>query len=252
MGSADAPQAASDQVEVTLVRLHALAEQIRAVRAALAPLEAGLAAARREFDERVGPLRREGWRIENEIEALKAPAPQAEFIPMFDADRAQSLPAPAVAAAGAGGRDAIEKDVLLEHLVRVLDPEIDEDASMLLARLQGLCNDPATGLADVLEELPWGQAWTARQRNEAVQAQHRRLAVWQAALDRQLATLTHSQERLVDHDPGYRLYQQRQRGPASWEAYLNQAAQRQRERNRELQAELDDLRADRRDPEDAP
>jgi hypothetical protein len=251
MGAADAPHAASDQVEAALVRLRVAADRIRVARAALAPLEAGLAVARREFDQRVGPLRREERRIENEIEALKAPVPDREFTSIFDDDRAQSWPQPAVANS-AGGRDAVAKDELLEHLVRVLDPDIDESASMLLARIQGLCNDPATGLADVLEELPWGQAWTARQRSEAVQAQYRRLAMWEAAMGRQLATLAHAQERLVDGDPWYRLYQQRQRGPAAWEAHLDQAAQRQLGRNRELQAELDDLRASRPHSQDAP
>jgi hypothetical protein len=230
------------EIEVILTRLRELSARIKEARAALAPLETALASARREFDEQVGPLRREAWRLENDLEALRAPAPPLDFMFLADPGSLGSQVRP-VSPVSVTGRDAVEKDVLLEHLVWVLDPDTDHEAGLLLARIQGLCNDPATSLADVLEELPWGQAWTARQHNEATGTQGRRLAAWELALRRQLAALEQKREGLIRHDPRYRLYEQRQRGEEAWDGYLRMAAERQRDRNGELRAELEELQA---------
>jgi hypothetical protein len=234
--------------------LRGLSTRIREARTALAPLETGLAAARREFDERVGSLRREALRIEHQIEALRAPVQavaSAEFAStMGTGDFHDHLSG--VADTSPGDPEAIEKDILLEHLFCVLDTDLDKRASDLLATVQGLCYDPDTTLADLLEELPWGPAWTARKRSEDLAAQHRRLAVWKRALHRQLEALEHDHERLSERDPRYRLYQERQRGLEAWEAYLDRAAARQREQNQELRAELDELRRARPDTGDDP
>jgi hypothetical protein len=237
------PEVMQDDIDAILASLQSLGERLRQARAALAPLEAGLAAARREFDERVGPLRREALRIEHEIAALRTPLPDVarEYAALTNADYAQDRTVDG-RLTSSGDVDAIEKDVLLEHLVRVLDPDTDRQASVLLATVQGLCNDPAANLADVLEELPWGLAWIARARNEGLAAQHRRLTVWEAALRRQHTALNRVHEQLSEHDPRYRLYQERQRGPEAWEAYLARAAAQQREQNQELREELDELR----------
>jgi len=235
---AAAPEVTQHRVEGILASLHTLCAFIREARAALAPLETALAGAWHEFDQRVGHLRRERLRIEYEIEILRAPAESETAVGVEEAkDRMNDGTATPLA-----DPDAVEKDVLLEHLVRVLDPDTDQHASMLLATVQGLCNDPDATLADLLEEMPWGPAWTARARNEGLSAQHRRLAVWERALRSQLGALNNIHEQLSKRDPRYSLYLERQRGPESWEAYLNRAAARQQEHNQELRAELEELR----------
>lgn len=148
-----APEVTQCRIEDILASLHALCARIGEARAALAPLETALTVAWHEFDERVGRLRRERLRIEYEIEVLRRPA---EFKAAITIEEVKDRMNDGTVMPSADP-DALEKDVLLEHLVRVLDPDTDQHASMLLATVQGLCNDPAATLADLLEELPWGR-----------------------------------------------------------------------------------------------
>jgi hypothetical protein len=238
-------------IEDLLNRLQILGERIKAARAALAPLEKELAAAKREFDERVGPLHREKLRLEYQIRTLEA---RPETMP---ADGIMAIgsdpviePAPEIAVARIRDPEAVDKDILLEHLMRVLDPELDPQASELLATVQGLANNPVTRLADLLEEMPWGSAWTGQAPAENLASQHRRLLTWERALSRQLEALQQSQERLREADPRYRLYAERQLGPELWNAYLDRAAERQREQNLELSAVVEELHRARADSGD--
>jgi hypothetical protein len=98
---------------------------------------------------------------------------------------------------------------------------VNHEDGELLANLQGLCSDPIASLADVLEELPWGLVWTTHSLQENIADQHRRLAIWEQALKRQMEKLNRATERLKK-DQRYGLWQQDQ--------------------NYELQAELDSLR----------
>jgi hypothetical protein len=212
------------------------------------PLETEFEAARREFDERVGPLRRETLQLEHQIRTLQAPTRTtavSEAMAIGDdhvIDRATEI-------AGVCMHDpeAIEKDILLEHLMRVLDPEMDVRAGELLAVVQGLANDPVTRLADLLEELPWGSAWTGRAPTENLDSQRKRLEVWERALSRQLEALEQAQERLREVDTRYPLYAERQRGPEMWNAYLGRAVAQQRELNLELGALVEELQRTRSD-----
>jgi hypothetical protein len=222
-----------------------LGARIREARSALAPLETEFEAARREFDERVGPLRREALRLEHQIRTLQAPTREVAVSEVMaiggrGIDRT-------IAGARSHDPEAIEKDILLEHLMRVLDPELDGRAGELLAVVQGLANDPVTRLADLLEELPWGSAWTGRAPTENLDSQRKRLEVWERALTRQLEALEQAQERLREVDTRYPLYAERQRGPEMWNAYLDRAVAQQRELNLELRALVEELHRTRSD-----
>src|SRR5689334_13017811 len=73
------PAAVQQDLDDLLGRLQVLGIRIRELRVSLAPLEAELETARREFDERVGSLRREGLWLEHQVHLLKTPArPAAE------------------------------------------------------------------------------------------------------------------------------------------------------------------------------
>jgi hypothetical protein len=240
------PAAVQQDLDDLLGRLQVLGIRIRELRVSLAPLEAELETARREFDERVGSLRREGLWLEHQVHLLKTPArPAAEELTAIDAgnlaEHAREM------AAYRHDPETVEKDCLLEHLMRVLDPELDDQAGDLIAVVQGLANDPATRLADLLEELPWGSAWTGRPPAEDLDAQCRRLRTWKRALRRQLDTLEQARDRLRGIDPRYPLYAERQRGPDVWKAYLDRAAARQHERNLGLKAVVEELQRSRPD-----
>jgi hypothetical protein len=207
--------------------------------------------AKREFDDRIGPLHREKLRLEHQIQTLEArpESTPAEGIMDIGSDLVIE-PAPEIAVARVHDPEAVEKDILLEHLMRVLDPELDQQANDLLAVVQGLANNPVTRLADLLEEMPWGSAWTGRAPSEDFASQHRRLLTWERALSRQLEALQKTQERLREADLRYPPYAERQRGPDIWNAYLDRAVERQREQNLELSAVVEELRRARSDSGD--
>lgn len=235
-------------IEDLLGRLQMLGARIREARAALAPLEAGLEAARREFDDYVGPLRREALRLGHQIRTLQTSARTVVVskITAIGGDRVIDHTIE-IADARLHDPEAIEKDILLEHLMRVLDPELDERAGELLAVVQGLANDPVTRLADLLEELPWGSAWTGHAPAEDLDSQRKRLQVWERALSRQLEALEQAQERLREVDTRYQLYAERQRGTEVWNAYLDRAVARLREQNLELRVLVEELQRTRSD-----
>ena len=186
---ADSPSVISQKdVDMILIRLQELREQLKVAREAEAPLIAKLALAYQEYEMAVGRLRRETNRLEVEINMLRA---QIEGVgrDQEDTDFLQTLEYRTTL----GNRpedvtvdpDAIEKDVLLEHLFRVLDDGDDD----LLSALTGICNDPTIGLADALERVPWGRVWIAKGPQETLVTQYRRLAAWESALSKQLEEL---------------------------------------------------------------
>jgi DNA anti-recombination protein RmuC len=117
---------------------------------------------------------------------------------------------------------------------------VNEGDADLLANLQGLCNDPAIRLADILEQVPWGLVWESCSLHEGLANQHRRLTTWEKALARQLESLNQATERLKE-DSRYGLWQQRQKDAKTWQSFLDEAAEQQREANARLTAELEEL-----------
>lgn len=236
-------QADIDQV---LIVLKELRQQLTTVWEALEPLEVSLNQTYEEFQDAVGGPRRQSMRLQSEIANLRAQ------IDSFEQDQIEYTEPPVVQDNSLNDSseptedtpldpEAVEKDILLEHLFRVLDPMTNEEDSELLANFQGLCQDPNVSLADILDELPWGPVWTQRSRQEALVDQHQRLTSWKKALEQQLEILNQSTERLKK-DSRYGLWQQRQKGTESWQMFLTQYAEQLADQNAELETELENLR----------
>lgn len=228
-------------VDTLLDQLKALREQIATARATITPLEANLKQSYDEFQLVVGAIRRQYMRTQAEIANLRARiASLSELDEEIDIDIRDPGFAPEQPDDRPKEQDpeAIEKDQLFEHLLRVLDPMDDAD---LFATLQTLCQDPTVSLADVLEQSPWDLVWQARPPQEELAIQHRRLLSWKTALSKQLKALTLVEERLRNH-PHYPLWQQRQKGNDAWQQFLQQAVDQQEDQNHELEAELASLR----------
>ena len=231
-------------IDTLLAQLKDLRQQIAAAKTVIAPLENDLSQVYLEFQAAVGGLRRQTARFQSEIDTLREQIDSfgqdleddASFgddaFPAFDLSSDLDVEADS---------EAVEKDVLLEHLFQLLDPMTNEDDSELVATLQGLCQDPLVSLADVLQTLPWGAVWTQRGRQEALADQHRRLTGWAKALVQQLEVLQKRAEGL-QQDPRQGLLQQFTKGPEVWQAFLAQYAEQQRDQNAELRAELENLR----------
>jgi chromosome segregation ATPase len=229
-------------IDTLLGQLQNLREQIKAARSEIAPLETNLKQSYDEFQVVVGAARRQSMRLQSEIANLRTRihslqddddnAIEIDLRPETSADDQisplQSEKDP----------EAIEKDMLFEHLLRVLDPMDDAD---LFADLQTLCQDPTVSLAEVLEKAPWDLVWQVRGTHEDLMDQSHRLQRWQTSLTRQLETLDRVEDRLRK-DPRYGLWQQQQKGTVVWQQFLQQAVEQQEDQNHGLQTELETLR----------
>jgi septal ring factor EnvC (AmiA/AmiB activator) len=234
------------ELDKLLTQLQQLRSSITTARETIAPLETNLAAAYNEFQVEVGALRRQSMRLQVEIASLRS---QIQRFTQDEDDTQQqdvgndnflyqeeqttefSLKDP----------EAIDKDMLLEHIFRLLNPDVNAEDAELFANLQGLCSDATANLADILEELPWGIVWTTRNSQENLTQQYQRLKVWEGALNRQLQNLKQATERLYK-DARYGLWQQQQKSQEHWHNFLNQCIEQQQDQNYELQAELDKLK----------
>jgi hypothetical protein len=238
------------QAEITelLECLAQLRERLAAARAALAPMEEGLNTAHREYQNALGQWRRRLAPLQAEVDELlhkiENTRPTSDdfdnFIDLSPPTNA-GLTRPPTGKERPTDMEAREKDELLEHLVWVLDPMVNDEDGELLADLQGRCNDPATRLADVLERLPWGPAWTEPNKREEPIKQYRRLKTWERALTDKWQVACQASEQLKK-DRRYALWQQRERGEVAWQNFLRQAAEQQQESLDELEAELEKLR----------
>jgi hypothetical protein len=232
-------------INTLLPQLQQLRQEITTARDQLAPLEANLVETYNEFQAVVGALRRHSMRLGAEIASLRM---QIEYFthqndaPQLDESYNNSFDAKQeMIESTQKDPEAIDKDMLLEHIYRVLDPDVNDEDAQLVGYLQGLCNDATASLADVLEELPWGVVWTNRNSQENLTQQFQRLKIWEVALNRQLQNLKLSTERLYK-DPRYPLWQQQQKGQEHWRHFLNQCIEQQQDQNDELQAELGKLK----------
>ena len=232
------------QVNVLLEQLKMLRLQVAEARAALIPIEENLETASREYQDKVNPLRREISRLQWQIDELRERLEGGDSKRIADEEEQdvthgddekggdEQIGSVTITAADS---EAVEKDKLLEHVFRVLDPMMNPEDAGLIGQLQELCARPVTTLADMLERLDWGPVWEQKDRLETLLEQYRRLTTWEQALSKQLAMLSHGMERLRQ-DPRYGLWQQRQKGAATWQDYLNQVA-------RQFENQIDDLQA---------
>jgi predicted nucleic acid-binding Zn-ribbon protein len=228
-------------IDTLLKQLKDLREQITRVRAEIAPLEANLKQSYDDFQVVVGAVRRQSMRLQSEIANLRARINslrddtddeiELESRNEDIADRNSTVQAEK-------DPEAVEKDMLFEHLLRILDPMDDAD---LFANLQTLCQDPTVSLAEVLEQSPWALVWQVRAIQETLVDQYHRLHGWETSLTRQLETLNRVEDRLRK-DPRYGLWQQQQKGTEVWQQFLQQAVEQQEDQNHELQNELETLR----------
>jgi len=244
------PVITQSNIDALLLRLKELREQTASAREAIAPLEANLALTYDEFQAVVGRLRRQAIRLQAEIATLRAQIDgvgrdqdESSWQGASDDGLHYDYTTNDLENEGPAMVDpeAVEKDMLLEHLFRVLDPDINDEDADLLSSLQGLLRDPAISLADMLEELDWGPVWMSRGPQEDLADQYRRLMTWERAFTKQLESLNRATERLRK-DPRYGLWQQREKGPDNWRTFLDQAARQQQADNDALQAELKSLR----------
>ncbi len=237
-------------VDDLLGHLQTIRFSIATARESIAPLEANLAETYNEFQAVVGGLRRQSVRLQAEIASLRIQikrftededdAPQQDI---EDDDLIENEEA--IAETSFQDPEAVDKDMLLEHIFRVLDPDIDDVDAELVANIQGICIDPTASLADILEELPWGVVWTTCSLQETLKDQYDRLSIWQQALKRQLENLNRATERL-QKDQRYAMQQQRQKGADEWQNFLDSCLEQQQDQNYELQGELDRLREELR------
>lgn len=233
-------------INTLLAQLQQLRQEITTARSTLAPLEANLAETFNEFQAVVGALRRHSMRLGAEIASIRIQIEsfthQEDNAQQFDESDDNSFDTKEeIIESTQKDPEAIDKDMLLEHIYRVLDPDVNDEDACLVGYLQGLCNDTSASLADVLEELPWGIVWTTKNPQENLAQQFERLRSWEVALNRQLQNLKLSTERL-HKDPRYPLWQQQQKGQEHWRHFLNQCIEQQQDQNDELQAELAKLK----------
>lgn len=239
-------EAAAPDAEVAalLGELRQIADEIRRTRDELAPLEAGLSAAAREYRNTVAPLEREARRLRAELEAITAPpAPDPVPVPAGGGDDGRGAAADrdqAAAPASPPDPEAVEKSMLLEHLYRVLDG-MEAKGGDVVAEVQGLVQDPQATLADALEQVPWGPAWTDRSAVESVSEQVARLRTWRDALVRKRDDLRAAASRLAS-DSRYPLWRRREAGEETWRAFLAEAADQLRRDNDETAALIAELR----------
>ncbi|MDF5716142.1 MAG: hypothetical protein PUP93_20210 [Rhizonema sp. NSF051] len=230
-----------ESIDNLLAQLQQLRSSIATEREKIAPLEANLAEAFNEFQAVVGGLRRSCMHLQAEIFTLRAQINKEDdtqeqdernnFLDIQEEKTTESLQDP----------EAVEKDMLLQHIFRVLEPDVNDEDADLLANLQGLCSDSTVSLAEVLEKLHWGIVWTKCSSHESLTEQQSRLTIWKQALNRQLQNLQRATE-LLYQDQRYGLWQQRQKGQKDWHNFLNQCKEQQEDQNYELQAELNKLK----------
>jgi hypothetical protein len=247
MNNSPPTQISQSDVDDLLRQLQEMRSSITTARESIAPLEANLAETYNEFQAVVGVLRRQSMRLQAEITSLRIQikrstqdednAPQEDIEDNdFTYDKEE-----VITEASFQDPEAVDKDMLLEHIFRILDPDIDDADAELVANIQGICTDPNASLADVLEKLPWGVVWTTCSLQETLKDQYYRLDIWQQALKRQLENLNRATE-LLQKDQRYALWQQRQKGADEWQNFLDGCLEQQQDQNYELQGELDRLR----------
>ncbi len=235
-------------IDVLLADIRDSRARIHQRREVMAPLEAELALAYDAYLVKLGPERRITLRLQAEIAALRAAVASGPTTVEPEQAGGQAQDAEPLIRetlepeeSREVDREALAKDQLLEHVFRVLDPDIDERDAALFITLQERCRDPRTGLGDLLVNIPWGAVWEERTPKEDLTAQFQRLTTWSEALADQLAELDRA-EAALHRDRRYPLLKRRRQGEEAWQAFLDDALARQQAHNRELRNTCDVLR----------
>jgi hypothetical protein len=248
MSSTSTSKITQGDIEKLLAQTQQLRQEITAARENIAPLEANLTETYNEFQAVVGTLRRHSLRLQAEIALLRSQIQrfsqeEEEISQVEEEDEFSDRHNETIIESSQQDPEAVDKDMLLEHIFRVLNPDINDADAELVGNLQGICSDRTASLADVLEQLPWGVVWTTRSLQETLKDQYYRLNIWQQALKRQLENLHRANEHL-QKDQRYTLWQQRQKGAENWHNFLDRCVEQQQDQNYESEAELGRLRED--------
>lgn len=237
-------------IDALLLHLKTLREQIAQARALVAPLNEKLTLVYNDYQAAVGRLRNEAHRLKAELYALEDQIARAgieeEVFPTASNVHGLSEPPPIDEHRNISSTvidpEEFDKELLLIHLTRVLDDHmLNKEDGELLSQVNGMFQNPATRLGDVLEHVPWGVFWTQRNVEEDLKAQHQRLATWEHSLEAQLQSLTKKQLDL-QRDRRYAMYEQYQKGVLAWQQFLSQVVQQQQAYNEELAAAVQQKR----------
>lgn len=227
-------------VEALLMRIKETRQQIAAAREALVPLEANLRKVADAYKKAIGPLHRRVMYLEAEISSLQAEIDHPLPEPEEEIGSSQAQKSAEGSDEMVRGPQVVQKGVLLEHAVRVLDYDINQDEGELLADIQRLCDSTRISFADILERIPWSKVWTARHSREKLADQYRRLTSWHQVLVRQLERLLQTDER---RDSRYWLWLRWKEGAASWKLFIDQTTEEYGQRIETLEAVLAQKRA---------
>lgn len=212
-------------IDKLLAQMQQLRQEITTARENIAPLETNLAETYNEYQALVGILQRHSRRLQAEIASLRSQIQrfsqeEEDVLPVDEEDEFSDRPNEVIIEPSPQDPEAVAKDMLLEHIFRILEPDINDADAELVGNLQGICTDPNASLADALEQLPWGTVWITRSLQETFQDQYHRLGMWLQALQRQRKNL-HRASQILQKDQRYALWQQRQKGADYWHNYLD-------------------------------
>ena len=225
------------QVEKLLARIRVLLEEISNLRGWVTRLTDDLTLVAREYEQKLGALNAEARRLEQLRDSLLAEPAEATQ-PLAQART--TLPVtefPADVTAPFDPPEARRKRELVAHVRYFTDDRT------VIEHLNILLNDPRRDLGDLLELLPWGELWSARQAEwETLARQYARLTEWDAALRRRQAYWQQEVTR-VEQDPHYSLLQRKMvSNPQEWHDTLEDLARRQNEDNARLAHEVSVLK----------
>lgn len=244
-------------IEALLLRLKTLREQIAQARTRLAPLEEQLTQVYHDYQAAVRRLRNEANQLQADLNALEDQIARAELGVEQEVFTTSSFvrepPEPPVGeerrstAPTMIDPEEFDKEMLLIHLVRVLDDHmLNKEDGELLSQVNEMFQNPAMRLGDVLEHLlehlPL-QVLTQRTVDEDLKVQYQHLTTWEHSLSQQLQSLTKRQSDL-QRDRRYAMYEQYQKGQLAWQQFLHQVVQQQQAYNAELAATVQQKRVE--------
>ena len=241
--------ATEKQIQDLLAQIETLLSQIMPWRKKAVNLEAGLAAAKRDYERVVGAANAEASRLSARKASLQAalaakpapPPPPPPLRPNPPPDVPKVKPGVALPPPPPEDPRAVRKRALADHIFYFLDDD-QEDVLQVLHAIQ---DDARRDVGDMLELLPWGEIWRARATWETLDDQQRRLASWLAALEIRLDYWQRTLDRLEGGDSRQGLLQEKKvRSAEEWEAYLAELAQDQEDDNARLRQEVQVLDAE--------
>ena len=244
---------AINQLKEDLVSLR---QKIEAIRSRMAPLKEKMERAYQEYQAATRPLFLRVRHLEDEIKNYKEKTQKGTKAGEGPIDGSGSGAGSGSGPKGSGtgtGRhkparpkgtrntkEAERKEQLLEFLVWVLDDQVDKNRR-LVGDLTEMNEEMKVQLADMLELTPT-TLFDKQMGDEAnnLRSWHERLSAWHEALARRAERL--EQEELKQHSGDkYTLFQQYEKGPDVWQAFIENVSHRFRIKIQQLEAELREL-----------